>query len=175
MDEMRTKISLNVLKAVIQEFQAVGKGGREIRQIMEDELILAAHLYQLRPIQQHLLWWELGLYTSAFLEWIDDGVESGAQSNSSAATNGGDGPKRSKAIKEFMDKVEDATGRKINKTEIWTAAGYGDPTEFQKWQRNDLSNATAFRTFERILSMQPEDFLTLLDKKLAALDKKLAR
>ena len=72
LDELRMKISLSVLRVAIDEFKAVGKSGKEIRQIMVDELIVAKHCYELTPIQQHAIWWELGLYSSNFVEWIDD-------------------------------------------------------------------------------------------------------
>jgi hypothetical protein len=165
LDEMRTKISLNVLRIVLDEFQKAGKGGKEIRQIMEDELIMAAHLYELRPIQQHLLWWELGLYTSAFLEWIDDGVESGTQSNSAVAANGDNDQKRHEAIEKFLAKMQDA-GLKVNKTDFSMVAGYGEATSFQRYKRYDpRTTASAVRKFERVLAMNPEDFKAALEKK----------
>jgi hypothetical protein len=167
LDEMRTKISLNVLSAVIDEFRESGKSGKEIRQIMEDEIIVATHLYELTAIQQHLVWWELGLYTSAFLEWIDDGVESGTQSNSSVAANGENDQKRHEAIEKFLAKMRDA-GLKVNKTDFWMVAGYEDATTFQRYNRYDpRTTATAVRKFEHVLAMKPEDFKAALEKERA--------
>lgn len=166
-DEMRTKISLVVLRAVIDEFTKAGKSGKEIRQIMEDELIVAAHLYELMPFQQHLLWWELGLYSSAFLEWIDDGVESGAQSNSSVGANGDDSLKRGEAIDKFLAKMRDA-GYAVNKTEFSMVAGYDEGTSLQRYQRYDpRTTGTSVRKFERVLDMRPEEFMAELEKKRA--------
>jgi hypothetical protein len=123
-------------------------------------------VYELTTIQQQLLWWELGLYTSAFLEWIDDGVESGGQSNSSAAANGEfAGQKRDEAIEKFLAKMRDA-GLKVNKTDFSMVAGYEDATTFQRYKRYDpRTTATAVRNFENVLAMKPEEFKAALEKK----------
>jgi hypothetical protein len=57
------------------------------------------------------------------------------------------------------------TGRKITRKDIWTAAGYQNPTEFERFQRDSERTTSAARaSFERVLSLTPKEFVALLDK-----------
>jgi hypothetical protein len=72
-------------------------------------------------------------------------------------------------IDQFIAKVLDSTGRKITRTEIWTAAGYLDATEFQRFQRHDKrTTRSSVSNFSRVLNMEPEAFLKVLDRKQEA-------
>jgi hypothetical protein len=44
-------------------------------------------------------------------------------------------------------------GKRITKKDFWKVAGYGDRTEFLRWQRADSKhpNEAAKKTFERVL------------------------
>ena len=72
---------------------------------------------------------------------------------------------RKAVIEEFIEKMTEA-GHKCSKKDIWTAAGYTDATEFERFQRND-SRATksAAKNFTRVLNMTPEEFIKLLKVK----------
>jgi hypothetical protein len=68
-------------------------------------------------------------------------------------------------IDSFIEKVAMA-GRKITRRDIWMAAGYKDGTEFERFQRgSSRSTKSAAANFQRVLKLQPEDFLRLLGKK----------
>jgi hypothetical protein len=72
---------------------------------------------------------------------------------------------RRAVIDAFINKVSDAK-RKITRKDIWTVAGYQAPTEFERYQRHDLRATTnATTNFERVLSMDPSDFIVLLEKR----------
>jgi len=74
---------------------------------------------------------------------------------------------RRNAINAFILKVADA-GRKITRKHIWIVAGYQDRTEFERYQRHDTrTTASATHAFGRVLSMNPGDFIALLDRKTA--------
>jgi hypothetical protein len=73
---------------------------------------------------------------------------------------------RRAAIETFISKLTNV-GRKITRKDIWTVAGYQDPTEFERFQRSDhRTTASAATAFTRILAMKPEDFIQLLKKKI---------
>ena len=59
--EANVQAARTVLCVVRDEFRAAGKSGRELRQIMEDELEAAVYSLELTTIQRDLLWQELGL------------------------------------------------------------------------------------------------------------------
>ena len=72
---------------------------------------------------------------------------------------------RRKQIDDFISKVRES-GRKITRKHLWTAAGYKDATEFERYQREDSrTTKSAATTFNRILNMNPENFSRLLEKK----------
>lgn len=60
-------------------------------------------------------------------------------------------------VEAHLEEAFRVTGRKKTRRDIWTEAGYKDPTEFQRWQRNDLEhvNETANRRFMAILTNKP--------------------
>jgi hypothetical protein len=69
-------------------------------------------------------------------------------------------------VDEFITAVSKSTGRTIKRKDIWTAAGYSNATEFERFQRNAMrTTSSALDNFSRVLNMKPEDFLRLLDKK----------
>jgi hypothetical protein len=72
-------------------------------------------------------------------------------------------------VDQFIARVMDSTTRKINRADIWTAAGYLDATEFQRFQRHDKrTTRSAVANFSRVLNMEPEAFLKILDRKQEA-------
>ena len=80
-----------------------------------------------------------------------------------------DSDERRELINSFISKVERDTGRKINRTDVWTVAGYKDATEFERFQRNDTRTTDAATlAFRRVLDMEPREFIDLLDKKRKA-------
>jgi hypothetical protein len=70
-------------------------------------------------------------------------------------------------VDQFILKVKLAKlGRKIIRKDIWTMAGYGDRTEFERYQRYDKRTTQAAVTnFDRVLKMTPEGFMQALRKK----------
>ncbi len=72
-----------------------------------------------------------------------------------------------KRISVFIRQVLDATGRGITRTNIWRdVGGYKDATEFERYQRRDARlNKSAKSVFDRILSMNPSEFIRELDKR----------
>jgi hypothetical protein len=60
------------------------------------------------------------------------------------------------------------TGRKITRKHIWMVAGYKSRTEFERFQRCDpRTTKSAAASFQRVLSMKPEEFIQALDRKTA--------
>jgi hypothetical protein len=69
-------------------------------------------------------------------------------------------------VDNFIAAVLKSTGRKINRKDIWIVAGYSDATEFQRFQRHDTrTTSSAVANFSRVLNMDPETFLKVLDRK----------
>jgi hypothetical protein len=63
---------------------------------------------------------------------------------------------RKAAVDAYIEEVFLKTGKRIHRTDIWTAAKYKDATEFQRWQRKDpRTTPTAEKAFARILSTKP--------------------
>lgn len=74
-------------------------------------------------------------------------------------------PERRAVIEAFIARVL-ASGRKINRTDIWTVAGYKDATEFERYQRADERTRKAGENiFKNILALAPEEFIRRLDLK----------
>ena len=75
-------------------------------------------------------------------------------------------PDRKSQVDKFIASVLTATGRKITRKNIWSAAGYKDRTEFQRFQKGVRASQSAIAAFGRVLSKTPDAFLFDLDKKL---------
>ena len=60
-------------------------------------------------------------------------------------------------VDAYIEEVLRETGRKITRRDIWTRAGYETRTEFQRWQRNDLThvNEEANRRFVQVFTRKP--------------------
>ena len=63
---------------------------------------------------------------------------------------------RRAAVDVFIKEASDKLKRRFTRKEIWRAAGYTDPTEFERWQRDDpRTSAAAKKVFTRILTKKP--------------------
>lgn len=72
--------------------------------------------------------------------------------------------KHREAVDAFIEKIEKETGRKITRDNVWQMAGYTDPTEGQRWQRNDKrTNKTADLNIKRVLSYTPDEVVSWLE------------
>lgn len=72
---------------------------------------------------------------------------------------------RRAVIDSFIATAAEA-GYKITRKDIWTVAGYKNPTEFERFQRADRRTTKAgVANFMRVLRMSPEDFLRAIQKK----------
>jgi hypothetical protein len=67
-------------------------------------------------------------------------------------------------IDEFIQKMA-SQGLKINRKDIWSAAGYKDRTEFERFQRGEGRNKSASAAFNRVLNMDRQDFMKIIKKK----------
>jgi hypothetical protein len=68
-------------------------------------------------------------------------------------------------IEAFIEKLRDA-GHRITRTDIWHVAGYGNPTEFQRFQREDRrATCGSAAKFNLVLNMSPEAFMEKLEKR----------
>jgi hypothetical protein len=56
-------------------------------------------------------------------------------------------------VEAYIEEVLRKKGKRITKKDFWKVAGYGDRTEFLRWQRADSKhpNEAAKKTFERVL------------------------
>ena len=74
------------------------------------------------------------------------------------------GTQRRTSIDAFLIKIAQ-TGQKIARKDIWIAAGYTNPTEFERFQRSAKpENRKAIGMFTRILGMEADGFVRLLAK-----------
>jgi hypothetical protein len=67
-------------------------------------------------------------------------------------------------IREFMEKTSpafrSAFGRNITKKDLWSAVGYREATEFERFQKNaQPPNDSATERFSKLLNLSPEDFV----------------
>lgn len=63
---------------------------------------------------------------------------------------------RRAAVNAYIEEVRLETQQRITRKEFWTAAGYDDATEFERWQRDDpKTNKAARRAFDRVLTKKP--------------------
>jgi hypothetical protein len=75
---------------------------------------------------------------------------------------------RPAAVDAFVTEVLQQTGRKITRRDIWSAAGYTNRTQFERFQRNSPKcGPSATSSFTRVLKLDPQDFVRLLNKKRA--------
>jgi hypothetical protein len=69
-------------------------------------------------------------------------------------------------VDAFITAVDEGTGRKITRKDIWTVADYTDPTDFQRFQRAaPRTTAGAVTRFTRVLKMAPGEFIRRLEIK----------
>lgn len=73
-----------------------------------------------------------------------------------ASTSGID---RRARVDAFLAHMSDVLPRRFNRSDVWRAAGYTDPSQFKRWQRRELISPGAAVRFERVLEMDPETFL----------------
>ena len=67
-------------------------------------------------------------------------------------------------VEAFICKMSEH-GQRVKRKDIWTVAGYREATEFERYQRgSSRTGVSAADNFERVLNMQPEDFLKTLEK-----------
>jgi len=94
-------------------------------------------------------------------------AERAAPAPPTTTANGENGMDPRAVIDAFIGKLAEA-GHKITKKDIWTVAGYGDPTEFERFQRGDArATRSAAAAFNRVLNMESMVFIQLLEKKSA--------
>jgi len=87
---------------------------------------------------------------------LADGRNTGA-AEVATLPRGGKEPGQRECINAFIARLTDA-GYKITRKDIWTVAGYGDRTEFERFQRDNRVTQAAIRNFSRVLQMTPSDF-----------------
>jgi len=69
-------------------------------------------------------------------------------------------------VDAFIQRVHRETGTHIKKVHIWRAAGYSEPSEFHRFQRNDpKTSAKGTERFKTILGMESQAFLKLRQRK----------
>lgn len=67
-------------------------------------------------------------------------------------------------VDHFIETVGTATGRRITRTDIWRVAGYTEATQFERFQKNSRASAGSITKFNRILQLEPAEFLERLGK-----------
>jgi hypothetical protein len=88
----------------------------------------------------------------------NESVESSAARNSVKSVQSADsmaGDRRS-MVEAYIEEVRIKTGKRITKKDIWSRAGYKNPTEFERWQRQDSEhpNMAAHEIFTRMLCVE---------------------
>jgi hypothetical protein len=67
-------------------------------------------------------------------------------------------------VEEFLRLVLKETDQRVTKKDIALVAGYKDPTEFGRYQReDDRTTASAKNNFDRVLNMDPVEFVRQLE------------
>ena len=67
-------------------------------------------------------------------------------------------------VNAFIELVFNETNQKVTRKDISLVMGYKDRTTFQRLQRNDRrTTSSAKSAFERVLSMEPKDFVRRLE------------
>ena len=72
---------------------------------------------------------------------------------------------RRQQVEEFLNRCNALAGvpRKILKKDIWQAARHKTDRQFQRWQARDENTTGADeRNFDRLISMEPKKFVTLV-------------
>jgi hypothetical protein len=161
-----------VLSAVAKAFRAAGKSGKDIDQIMRNELDDAASSYGLTTIQRDLLWRELGLFRYSSEQAGDSGepkrgdgiapkAEDAPPAQEVAVPNALNCSERRAAVDAYINEVLRETRRRITRTEIWKQAGDKTRTEFERWEscryekQGKKANRAAHERFMRILTEKP--------------------
>jgi len=67
-------------------------------------------------------------------------------------------------VDAFIGNVFQMKARRITRTDIWRVAGYTEATQFERFQRNKNQSAGSVARFERVLRMNPTEFLERLDR-----------
>ncbi len=92
-------------------------------------------------------------------------VQIGAHSRTKEVTMDAEISENRARVDAFIAKLRNA-GYKVTRTDIWQAAGYEDPTEFERFQRRDSrTTASAKASFNRVLDMNTEDFMHVVEIK----------
>ncbi len=73
---------------------------------------------------------------------------------------------RKKRVEHFLERCNGLSATRILKGHLWRAIGHSQAREFMYWQACDDKVAKAAAVnFERILAMEPRDFIALLKRK----------
>jgi hypothetical protein len=93
------------------------------------------------------------------------GMDQAASRSAISASVSRNSADRRAAINAFILNVT-KSGRRITRKDIWTVAGYHDPTEFERFQRGDSrTTKSATTAFDRVLGMKPEAFIQSANNK----------
>ena len=77
-------------------------------------------------------------------------------SDSTAKDSPGSKSERRRAVDTYIEEVLKETGKKISRKDFWKAAGYGTPSDFERWQRCDPKTTKAAKlNFARVLREKP--------------------
>jgi len=73
---------------------------------------------------------------------------------------------RREAVDAFILKCQQETSRKVTRRHIWSLAGHQGPRQFQFWQALDpKATRQDDKNFRRLLKMNPQAFVDLMEKK----------
>jgi hypothetical protein len=156
-------------------------GKRFMRELEREAEVEHERLLAAIRAQPHTLTWKgtaeelratiTGLYVSGQIEAVslEDALQRAALHfviPATLSTPASSGPLKSspqtnrERIDAFIQRLKDA-GVTVKRKDIWVAAGYKDPTEFERFQRGTTANKAAIATFNRILGMAHSDFKRL--------------
>ena len=101
-------------------------------------------------------------------DWLADVVPHLPAEGAAAENSGADASAAPDAVKdpiavqrkarvdEYIAEVLRVKKKRLSRTDIWKAAGYGDATAFERWQRNDSRTTKRDdRAFSKILTEKP--------------------
>jgi hypothetical protein len=77
----------------------------------------------------------------------------------------------SRRIEVFKRKIEEESNREVLQGDIPTAAGYRDPTQFQRYQREKRVTPTARAAFDRVLRSNTTEFWLAVERNRQRFDK----
>jgi len=69
------------------------------------------------------------------------------------------------AVDAFIARIREKTGREITRKDIYTAAGYKDRTQFERFQSGKRCTNAAKENFIRVMNLDPTGFFRELEKK----------